>query len=101
MRRRKVGNEMKPHDIRANCKPNKKNRMDLQTGEMLEEALVYGGGLGAHACKGDGEEQALVLVLGFGERADKIADLLLVAGSLRRKKSRGLTTNLAGNASSS
>jgi len=60
--------------------------MDLQTGEMLEEALVYGGGLGAHACKGDGEEQGLVLVLGVGGRAEKIADFLLVAAGWRRKK---------------
>ena len=47
--------------------------MELQTGEMLEleEALVYGGGLGADACKGDGEEQGLDLVLGVGRRADK------------------------------
>lgn len=62
--------------------------LQTETGEMLEAALVYGGGLGADACKGDREEQGLVLVLGVGGRAEKIADLLLVAAGWRRKKEK-------------
>ena len=54
---------------------------------------MYDGGsvawaLMPYACKGDGEEQGLALVLGVGGRAEKIADSLLVSAGWRRKKER-------------